>query len=86
MSLQTCFKGQNKFIIFVSFAMTISNIFPTSTDASAALRCLRISFKTDNYVLGMGFGGLKYFTYAMSDAEFVAYAKAQEGGILDYMS
>ena len=66
--------------------MTISNIFPTSTDASAALRCLRISFKTDNYVLGMGFGGLKYFTYAMSDAEFVAYAKAQEDGILDYMS
>ena len=66
--------------------MTLSNIFPTSTDASAALRCLRINFKTDNYILGMGFGGLRYFTYSMSDTEFEAEAKAQEGGILDYMS
>ena len=66
--------------------MTLSNIFPTSTDASAALRCLRINFKTDNYILGMGFGGIQYYTYIMSDSEFAAEAKAQPGGILDYMS
>ena len=66
--------------------MTLSNIFPTSTDASAALRCLRISFKTDSYILGMGFGGIKYFTYSMSDSEFEAEAKAQPGGVFDYMS
>ncbi|MBR4934220.1 MAG: hypothetical protein IKZ03_07155, partial [Clostridia bacterium] len=64
--------------------MTLSNIFPVQTDASASLRCMRVNYKTEEYVVGMGRGGIQYFTYAMDDAEFLAYAKAQDGGILNY--
>lgn len=66
--------------------MTLSNIFPIQTDSSASLRCMRVNYKTENYVLGMGRGGVQYYTYAMDDAEFEAYAKSQAGGVLDYKS
>ena len=64
--------------------MTLSNIFPVSTDASASLRCMRVNYKTEDYVVGMGRGGIQYYTYAMDDAEFLAYAAAQDGGVLNY--
>ena len=64
--------------------MTLSNIFPVQTDASASLRCMRVNYKTEEYVVGMGRGGIQYYTYAMDDAEFLAYAKAQDGGVLNY--
>ena len=64
--------------------MTLSNIFPVQTDASASLRCMRINYKTEEYVVGMGRGGIQYYTYAMDDADFLAYAAAQDGGILNY--
>jgi len=64
--------------------LTIANIFPLQTDASASMRCMRVNFKSKEYVLGMGFGGIQYYTYAMDDAEFLAYAASCEGGILNY--
>ena len=64
--------------------MTLSNIFPIQTDASASLRCMRVNYKTEEYVVGMGRGGIQYYTYAMDDAEFLAYAAAQDGGVLNY--
>ena len=64
--------------------LTLSNIFPMQTDASASLRCMRVNYKTENYILGMGRGGIQYYTYAMSDDEFLAHAAAQEGGVLNY--
>ena len=64
--------------------MTLSNIFPIQTDASASLRCMRVKYKTEEYILGLGRGGLKYFDVTMSDEDFVAYAEGQPGGILDY--
>lgn len=64
--------------------MTLSNIFPVQTDASASLRCMRINYKTEEYVVGMGRGGIQYYTYDMDDADFLAYAKAQDGGVLNY--
>ncbi len=64
--------------------MNLSNIFPIQTDASASLRCMRVNYKTEEYILGVGRGGMKYYTYAMDDAEFLAYAAAQEGGVLNY--
>ncbi len=66
--------------------MNIANIFPVQTDASAALRCLRIEFVTDEYVTGMGFGGLEWNKYIMDDAEFANAVSASEDGILDYKS
>lgn len=63
--------------------MTLSNIFPMMTDATASLRCMRVKFKTDDYVVGMGFGGVEWRTYAMDDDEFASYV-ASQGGILNY--
>ena len=64
--------------------MTLSNIFPLQTDASASLHCMRINYKTDEYVLGMGFGGVKYITYNLTDKEFLTQAYKQKGHKLNY--
>ncbi len=63
--------------------LNLSNIFPLQTDASASLRCMRVNYKTEEYILGVGRGGTKYYTYAMDDAEFAAYV-TKVGGTLNY--
>jgi len=63
--------------------MTLANIFPMQTDSQASLRCMRVKFKTDEYVVGMAFGGVEWRTYAMDDEEFASYV-ASQGGILNY--
>lgn len=63
--------------------LNLGNIMPLSTDATASLRCMRITYKTEEYVLGVGRGGLKYYTYTMSDEEFAAFV-SQQGGTLNY--
>ncbi len=63
--------------------LNLSNIFPIQTDATASLRCMRVNYKTEEYILGVGRGGMKYYTYAMDDAEFAAHVTA-EGGTLNY--
>ncbi len=63
--------------------LNLSNIFPIQTDASASLRCMRINYKTEEYILGVGRGGTKYYTYSMDDTEFAAHVVA-EGGALNY--
>lgn len=64
--------------------MTLSNIFPMMTDASASLKGMRIQYATEEYVVGMGRGGIKYYTYAMSDAKWTEYVAAQPNGQLNY--
>lgn len=64
--------------------MQLANIFPMMTDASASLRCMRINYKTEDYVVGMGRGGLEWYTYGMDDAEFADYVSQQPGGVLNY--
>lgn len=63
--------------------MNMANCFPLQTDASASMRCMRLNYKTEDYVTGMGFGSIKYYTYSMDDAEFAAYV-AEQGGVLNY--
>lgn len=63
--------------------MRLSNMIPLMTDASASLRCMRINYYTEEYILGVGRGGLKYYTYSYSDEEFAAFVQ-QQGGTLDY--
>lgn len=64
--------------------LTLANIFPMQTDSTASLRCMRVIYKTEEYILGMGRGGIQYYTYAMDDAEFLAYAASQADGKLNY--
>ncbi len=63
--------------------LNLSNIFPIQTDASASLRCMRVNYKTEEYILGVGRGGMKYYTYAMDDTEFAAHVTSV-GGLLNY--
>lgn len=63
--------------------MTLSNIFPLMTDATAALKGMRLQYETEEYILGMGRGGMQYYNYAMDDTEFANYV-ASQGGTLNY--
>ena len=59
------------------------NFVPIMDDASASLRGMQINYKTEEYIFGMGFGGVKYYTYNYSDAEWDAFVQ-QNNGTLDY--
>ena len=52
-------------------------------DASAQMRGMQINYYTEDYIFGMGFGGMKYYTFNYSDAEWDAYV-ASNNGELDY--
>ena len=59
------------------------DMIPLTGDASAALKGMQIKYGTENYVFGVGRGGLKYMTYNYSDAEWEAFV-ADKGGKLEY--
>ena len=59
------------------------NFLPIMDDASAQMRGMQINYYTEEYIFGMGFGGLKYYTYNYSDAEWDAFV-ASNNGQLDY--
>lgn len=59
------------------------NFIPIMDDASAQMRGQQINYKTEDYIYGMGFGTLKYYTFNYTDAEWDAYV-ASNGGTLDY--
>lgn len=58
-------------------------MIPVGLDASASLKGMRVKYYTEEYVYGMGRGGIQYYTYAMNDTEWADYVKG-EGGTLDY--
>ena len=60
-------------------------MIPIAYDSSASLKSMKIEFYTEEYIYGVGRGGIKYTTFNFNDngwAEFVA----QNGGSLDYTS
>ncbi len=59
------------------------NFIPLMDDAAAVLKSHQINYATEEYVFGMGFGGLKYYTYEYTDAEWDAYV-AENNGELSY--
>ena len=59
------------------------NFLPIMDDASAQLRGQQIEYYTEEYIFGMGFGGVKYYTFNYTDAEWDAYV-AENNGELDY--
>jgi len=59
------------------------DMIPLTGDASAALKGQQIKYGTEEYVFGVGRGGLKYMTYHYSDAEWAAHVE-KEGGKLEY--
>lgn len=59
------------------------DMIPVGLASSATLKGMRIKYYTEEYVYGMGRGGIQYYTYAMNDDEWSNYVKEQ-GGTLDY--
>lgn len=59
------------------------NFIPLSGAASAQLKGAQIQYYTEEYIWGMGFGGVKYMTYNYDDAEWADYVNSL-GGVLDY--
>jgi ABC-type oligopeptide transport system substrate-binding subunit len=64
------------------------NMIPINLDASAALKGMRIKYYTEEYIFGVGRGGVQYMTYAMDDAEWKEFVKKElflgRFGTLDY--
>ena len=58
-------------------------MIPLTTDSSAALKGMQIQYYTEDYIYGVGRGGIKYMTYNYSDAEWADFI-AEQGGSLDY--
>lgn len=59
------------------------DMIPTHNQASAALKGMQITYGTEEYVYGVGRGGIQYMTYNYTDEEWDAFVKSQ-GGILVY--
>ena len=59
------------------------NFVPIMDDSSAQLKGQQIEYYTEDYIFGMGFGGIKYFTYNYTDAEWDEYV-ASQNSMLDY--
>ncbi len=59
------------------------NFIPIMDDAGASVKGMQIQYKTEEYIFGMGFGGIRYYTYNYSDAEWEAFV-AENNGELDY--
>ena len=59
------------------------DMIPVQTDASATLKGMRIKYYTEEYIFGMGRGGIKYMTYTMDDAQWAKFVK-KAGGTLNY--
>ena len=59
------------------------NFIPIMDDGEGHLRGRQIKYRTEEYIYPLGYGGVKYFTYAYNDAQWNEYV-AQSGGLLDY--
>lgn len=59
------------------------DLIPMIDEAGANLKGMQIQYYTEDYVFGMGRGGVKYMTYNYTDAEWDEYVKSQ-GGQLNY--
>lgn len=59
------------------------DFLPLINNSSAQLKGQQINYGTEEYIFGMGFGGVQYMTYNYTDAEWDAFVAAN-GGTLDY--
>lgn len=60
-------------------------MLPLLDDSSAQMKGHKINYATEEYVFGMGFGGMKYYTYNYDDEGWADYV-ADQGGTLDYIN
>jgi hypothetical protein len=59
------------------------DMIPTHNQASASLLGKQVEYGKQEYVYGVGRGGIQYMTYNYTDEEWAAYVESL-GGIIDY--
>lgn len=59
------------------------NYIPIMDDGEGHLRGRQLKYRTEEYIYPLGYGGVKYFTYAYTDAQWNEFV-AKSGGTLDY--
>lgn len=59
------------------------NFIPLGGDAGMHLRSMQINYPTEEEVYPMSYGGIKYYTYNYTDAEWAKFV-ADQGGVLNY--
>ena len=59
------------------------DMIPTHCEASASLLSYKVNYGTEDYVYGVGRGGIQYMTYNYTDAEWTEFV-ASKGGVLNY--
>lgn len=55
------------------------NLLPLNNESSAALKGMQIKYGTEEYVYGVGRGGIKYMKYWYTDAQWDAFVASQNG-------
>jgi len=63
--------------------LTNYTTIPLMDASSAGLKGMQIQYYTEDYVFGMGRGGVKYNTYNYTDAEWAAFVE-ENNAVLDY--
>ena len=77
---------EDRFLILAALegaVLSTYDLIPLVDDSSAQMKGMQINYYTEDYIFGLGFGGLKYYTYNYTDAQWAEYVKAQ-GGTLNY--
>lgn len=59
------------------------DMIPVMDNSAANLKGMQIEYYSEEYVYAMGFGGVQYYTYNYSDAEWADFV-ASQGGSLNY--
>ena len=54
-------------------------MIPIAYDSSASLKGMKVNFYTEEYVYGVGRGGVKYMTFNYNDSEWAAFVASQNG-------
>ncbi len=58
------------------------DMIPLTGDASAGLKGMQIKYYTEDYIYGVGRGGVKYMKFNYTDAEWADYVQSQGGKLV----
>lgn len=63
------------------FVLKTYNMIPINNSATASMLSYKVSYGSDKYILGVGYGGVRYLTYHYTDAEWSEFIKLGEGSV-----
>lgn len=75
-------KDEERFQILVALENAVLenyNMIPMVDDSYAQLKGMQIQYYTEDYIFGVGRGGVRYMTYNYTDADWDAYVSSQSG-------